>query len=265
MTQPDTQKTVENLFAAGAHYAYPKSRRHPTMKKYIFGAKGGVEIFDLEKTAEALEKAAAAVEKVATAGKRVLFVGGKREAQKAVRDLATVAGAPFVAGRWVGGTLSNFEIIKKRVEKLLARTEEREQGTLVKYTKKERLMIDREIKRLEEMFGGIKTMSQLPGLLVIVDPKHEKNALAEAIMLHIPVVALTNSDCDISDVTFPIPVSDANISSITYVLGRLTDAYTTGASLAPKKPITIEKRPQSFEPQTGGRRLPRTPRPASHA
>lgn len=259
MTTTEAKKSVAELFAAGAHYAYPKARRHPSTKKFIFGTKGPVEIFDIEKTADALTRALEAVQKVAATGKKVLFVGGKREAQKAVRNLATVAGAPFVAGRWVGGTLSNFENIRKRVEKLLALSEEREQGTLTKYTKKERLLIDRQIKRLEEMFGGIKTMSQLPGMLVVIDPKHEKIAIAEATMLKIPVVALANSDCDISAITYPIPGSDANVAAITYVLEQLTGAYTHGAAEAPKKTITMERKP-SHDAHTGGRRLPRSPR-----
>ncbi len=256
MTSTNTQETVSGLFNAGAHYAYPKARRHPSTKKFIFGTKGAVEIFDIEKTADALAQAVAAVEKVATTGKQVLFVGGKREAQKAVRNLATGAGAPFVAGRWVGGTLTNFEIIRKRVEKLVTLTDEREQGTLTKYTKKERLLIDREIKRLEEMFGGIKDMTTAPGMIVLIDPKSEHIAHAEARMLKIPVVALANSDCDVSNIAYPIPGSDANVAVITYVLEQLTKAYQTGAAQAPKKTAPAARTTE----RTEGRRLPRAPR-----
>jgi small subunit ribosomal protein S2 len=265
MTSTDTQKSVADLFATGAHYGYPKARRHPTVKKYIFGAKSGVEIFDLEKTADALASAIAAVEKVAATGKKVLFVGGKREAQKIVAQFAASAGALFVAGRWVGGTLSNFDIIKKRIEKLLTLLSEREQGTLTKYTKKERLLIDRQIKRLEEMFGGIRAMTQLPGLIVVVDPKAEKIALAEAAMLHIPVVALANSDCDISAIAYTVPANDSNVATITYVVQRLADAYAKGMAQAPKKVAVPEKRPSVREDHASGRRLPRASRPSSHA
>jgi small subunit ribosomal protein S2 len=257
--------SVAELLAAGAHYAYPKARRHPTTKRYIFGAKGGVEIFDLEKTAESLAKAVEVVSSVAATGKKVLFVGGKREAQKPVRNFAAMVGAPYVAGRWVGGTLSNFDIIKKRIEKLISLIGEREQGTLTKYTKKERLLIDREIKRLEDMFGGIKELNQLPSLLVIIDPKHEKNALAEARMLRIPVVALANSDCDISAVTYPIPASDANVATITYILEQLTKAYASGAERAPKKTIATDRRVHAQGDGPRGRRLPRQPRSNSRS
>ncbi len=246
-TGTDIQTAVKDLFAAGAHYGYPKSRRHPTTKKYIFGVKNNVEIFDLEKTAEAIDEACAFVETLAATGKKVLFVGGKREAQDVIRSAATTAGAPFVAGRWVGGTLSNFDIIRKRVEKLLTLTDEREKGTLTKYTKKERLMIDRQIKRLDEMFGGIRTLTQLPGAIVIIDPRSEKIARAEALMLKIPIIALSNSDCDIRDIAHVIPGNDASVATISYVVGRIAKAYSTGSQMVPKKVVTPERKPAASE------------------
>lgn len=246
-TETDIKTVVGELFAVGAHYGYPKSRRHPTTKKYIFGVKNNVEIFDLEKTAEALNEVCEFVENLASTGKKVLFVGGKREAQTAISSAASVAGAPFVAGRWVGGTLSNFDIIRKRVEKLLTLTDEREKGTLTKYTKKERLMIDRQIKRLDEMFGGIRTLTQLPGAIVIVDPRFEKIARAEALMLKIPIIALSNSDCDVRDIKHVIPCNDASIATITHVVGRIAKAYSTGAGRVPKKVVTPERKPIASE------------------
>lgn len=246
-TETDIQTAVKDLFAVGAHYGYPKSRRHPTTKKYIFGVKNNVEIFDLEKTAEALTEVCEFVENLAATGKKVLFVGGKREAQTAIASAASVADAPFVAGRWVGGTLSNFDIIRKRVEKLLTLTDEREKGTLTKYTKKERLMIDRQIKRLDEMFGGIRTLTQLPGAVVVVDPRFEKIARAEALMLKIPLIALANSDCDIRDIKYVIPCNDASIATITHVVGRIAKAYSTGVARAPKKAVLPERKPITSE------------------
>ena len=242
-TGNDIKTAVGELFAVGAHYGYPKARRHPTTKKYIFGVKNNVEIFDLEKTAEALNEVCDFVENLAATGKKVLFVGGKREAQTAISSAAALADAPFVAGRWVGGTLSNFDIIHKRVEKLLTLSDEREKGTLTKYTKKERLMIDRQIKRLDEMFGGIRTLTHLPGAMVIVDPQFEKIARAEALMLKIPIIALSNSDCDVRDIKYVVPCNDASIGTITYVIDRIAKAYSTGSKRVPAKVTVPERKP----------------------
>jgi small subunit ribosomal protein S2 len=251
---PTPSKPVTDLFTVGAQYGYPKTRRHPSTQQYIFGTKNGIEIFDLEKTAAALESAVAAVKAVAQSGKKVLFVGGKKEAQAIVQAACLSAQAPFVAGRWVGGTLSNFSIIHKRVEKLLGLLDEKEKGTLAKYTKKERLMIDRDIKRLEEMFGGIRALSQIPGAVVIVDPKAEKIALAEAAALSIPVVALANSDCDLKKITYPIPANDASVATIAFVVEKLAAAYAEGAAAAPAKPAGIKQGVPEHEREAPRRR-----------
>jgi small subunit ribosomal protein S2 len=235
MTQSSAHPVVDELFKAGAHYAYPKARRHPSARPHLFGAKGNVEIFDLEKTAVSLEKAAAFVESVAATGKQIVFVASKLEARQPVRMTAEALGLPYVAGRWVGGTFSNFAIIKKRIEHLETLCEDRDKGTLTKYTKLERLLIDREIKRLEETFGGLRGLRSLPAAIVVVDPKHEKNAIAEAHILGIPVVALANSDCNLNEVTYAIPANDANRASISLILGKLADAYREGAKRAPAK------------------------------
>jgi small subunit ribosomal protein S2 len=235
MTKSSANPVVDELFAAGAHYAYPKARRHPSARPYIFGSKGNVELFDLEKTLPALEKAAGFIENLAATGKQAVFAASKLEARGAVRATAESLGLPYVAGRWVGGTFSNFQIIKKRIEHLEQLCEDREKGTLTKYTKMERLLIDREIKRLEETFGGLRGMRSLPAALVVVDPKHEKNAVAEAKLLGIPVVALANSDCDLGDAQYPIPASDANRASIALILGKLAKSYKEGAKRAPAR------------------------------
>lgn len=235
MTKSPAHPVVDELFAAGAHYAYPKARRHPSARPHLFGSKGNVELFDLEKTATAIERAAAFIESIAAQGKQVVFAGSKLEARPAVRATAESLGLPYVAGRWVGGTFSNFSIIKKRIEHLERLCEDREKGALTKYTKMERLLIDREIKRLEETFGGLRGMKSLPAALVIVDPKHEKNAVAEARIMRVPVIALANSDCDMTEVAYAIPANDANRASISLILGKLADAYREGAKRAPAR------------------------------
>ncbi len=233
-------KAVDALFKAGAHYAYPKARRHPSHKQNLFGAKGGVELFDLEKTAQAIARATEFIEALGASGKQILFAGSKLEARGAVKSIAESINAPYVAGRWVGGTFSNFALIKKRVDSLETLSDDREKGTLTKYTKLERLMIDRKIKRLDETFGGLRGMRSLPSALIVVDPRHEKNAIAEAKLLKIPVVAIANSDCDVRAIKYPIPANDSNRSSITYVLSQLAEAYREGAKRAPARVVEAQ-------------------------
>ncbi|MEK7606162.1 MAG: 30S ribosomal protein S2 [Patescibacteria group bacterium] len=239
----DTKAMVDKLFATGAHYGYSKARRHPSAQKFIFGAKNGVDIFDLEKSVEALADVESYVKGLAQVGKQILFVGGKLEAQGAIRRAGEAIDQPFVAGRYVGGTLSNFALIRKRVEKLMTLMDEREKGTLVKYTKKERLMIDRDIKRLETTFGGLRPMRSLPGAVFVVDPKHEKNVVREAMTLRIPIIALANSDCDVSKIAHVIPGNDASVHSIAFFVDRLVESYREGAKDAPK--IVVPEAPRS--------------------
>ncbi len=251
----NTQNLVEKLFATGAHYGYAKARRHPSAQKFIFGAKNSVDIFDLEKSVENIAAAETFVKALAASGKQILFVGGKIEARAAIRAAGEGLSQPFVAGRFVGGTLSNFALIRKRVEKLMNLMDEREKGELVKYTKKERLMIDREIKRLEETFGGLRPMKSLPGAMFVVDPKHEKNAVKEALDLRIPVIALANSDCDVSKIAYTIPGNDANIGSISFIISQIVAAYAEGAKDAPKAPEVVEK-PRMTREDTSRERAP---------
>ena len=219
---------LERMFSAGAHYAYSKSRRHPTTKPYIFGAKERVELLDLEKTGQLLDEAKAFVQGLGAAGKTILFVAGKNEAQKVIREAADGAGLPYVSGRWIGGTLTNFPEIKKRAERLVTLRNQREKGELSKYTKKERLLIDREIDKLEEKFGGITGMDAVPHAMFVVDSKSEYIAVKEARAQGLPVIALTNSDCDLSVVDYPIVANDAARASITLFVNEIKDAYLEG-------------------------------------
>ena len=219
---------VDAMFKVGAHYGFIKSRRHPTTKPFIFGVKNRIEIFDLEKTSTQLEAAIEFVKKTAAAGKQVVFVGSKSEARQAVKEAADRIAQPYVASRWIGGTLTNFEVIRKRVEKLLDLTSQKEKNELAKYTKKERLMIDREIERLNDLFGGITSMAHLPAALFVVDPKKEHIAVAEAIEKNIPVIALAGSDCDISKITYAIVANDASIDSVAYFADKISAAFAEG-------------------------------------
>ncbi len=216
---------IEKMFEAGAHFGYSKTRRNPSVAPYIFGVKNRSEIINLEKTEELLEKALAFVSALAKEGKQILFVGGKNEARGALKLSAESINMPFVDGRWIGGTLTNFPEIKKRLLKLEDLTKQKEKGELSKYTKKERLMIDREIEKLEKFFSGISSLRDLPKALVVVDSKKEKIAVAEARVMKIPVIALCNTDCDITLIDQPIVANDASIPSITFFVNEIAKVY----------------------------------------
>ena len=233
----DKEQMIDKLFAVGAHFGYAPSRRHPSLASFIYGSKGGTELFDLEKTAVCFESALEFVKKLASERKTILFVGGKAEARGAVKRTAERLNLPFVASRWIGGTLSNFSEIKKRLARLSDLTEMREKGELSKFTKRERLLIDRDIVDLEAMFGGLKGMTKLPDALMIVDPRAEEGAAKEAKLFNIPVIALMNSDCDKSLVTHPIPANDASLQSITFILDAIAQTYID--NLAPLTAPTL--------------------------
>lgn len=228
----DKNTIIDKLFEAGAHFGYAPSRRHPSASNYIFGSKGGTEIFDLEKTAALLAEALEAVKSLANQRKTILFVGGKAEAREAVKRTADKLGLPYVASRWIGGSLTNFSEIKKRLSRLSEIVEMNESGESAKFTKRERLLRDREAADLERMFGGLKGMHKLPDALFVIDPRQESGAVAEARQLNIPIIALLNSDCDRSQVTYPIPGNDASVRVVAYVLAEAAKVYTENLGTA---------------------------------
>ena len=171
---------------------------------------------------------------MATAGRQALFVAGKSEAIAVVKAAASKANQPMVAGRWVGGTLTNFAHIRKRVEKYQNRLKEKEKGELAKYTKKERLLIDKEIAKLELLFGGIVSMREKPGVLIVVDPKKEFTAVEEARQTDVPVVAVASSDCDLSLVDYVIPANDSGARSIAFFIDELARAYAEAGTPGPE-------------------------------
>ena len=220
---------IDSLFNVGAHFGFTKSRRHPSAAPYIFGQKNKVEIFDLEKTEVALAKALAFVTELGKKKAPILFVSGKHEAVSAIENGASALGLPYVAGRWIGGTLTNFGEIKKRVNKMEDLMMQKEKGELAKYTKKERLLIDRDIEKMHKMFHGLTVMKGLPGALFIVDTRAEDTAVAEAKALNIPVISLSGSDCNLADSTYPIPANDSAKASIEFFVGKIVEAYKAGS------------------------------------
>ena len=227
-----TTTDIKTLFDAGAHFGYVRARRHPTASPYLFTTKDRTGIFDLEETTRRLDAACAFVTSAAAAGKQIVFIGGKHEATGIVKDVAERVGAPYVAGRWIGGTLTNFKNIRKRIDRLEQLMSERASGALEKYTKRERLMIDREITELLGRFGGLVKMTELPAALFIVDSRHEDTAVQEANQLKIPVVGLSSSDCDFSLTQYPVPANDTSVRSIALVTNAMGEAYLEGKAAA---------------------------------
>jgi small subunit ribosomal protein S2 len=233
--QSDSQNTsvaqalIEKLFKAGSHFGFTRSRRHPSVAPYIFGSKQGTDIIDLTKTGVLLEKAAEQVMEAGKAGKVVLFVGTKEEVLTIVRDAAESIEMPFVVNRWIGGMLTNFSEIRKRVHRLTELLQQGESGELErKYTKKERVILGREIEKLNFNFAGIKSMERPPSLMVIVDPRHDSIAAEEARALKIPVIGVVSSDTNIKEIDYPIVANDALQTSVRTILGELTAAYAKG-------------------------------------
>jgi small subunit ribosomal protein S2 len=229
-TKENKPSLIKRLFNAGAHYGFSKSRRHPTSTPYLFGNKQGTDIFDLEKTSVLLAEAKEYLKEMGTQGKQVLFVGTKDEIKDVVRARAEELKMPYVTNRWIGGTLTNFSEIQKRLTRLATLSAEHASGELErKYTKKEHLLLTREMEKLAFNFGGISAMERMPGVIVVVDPRHEAMVVKDAHAMKIPVIAIMSSDCNADHITKPVFVNDAHRASVTLVLNELVASYREGA------------------------------------
>lgn len=218
-----TNATVDSMFAVGAHFGYSKTRRHPSTAKFIFTTKNRSDIIDIEKTLVQLETAKAFV--ASLAGKVILFVGTKPEARAITEAAAVKLSLPYAINRWVGGVLTNFPEIKKRIARLEDLRDKKAKGELDVYTKKERLLIDEEIADMEKNFAGIVSMKKMPDAMFVIDPKKEHIAVTEAHKMHIPVIALLNTDCDMKTVEYPILANDGSTSSIEFFVNEIVSAY----------------------------------------
>lgn len=227
---------IQALQDAGAHFGHPRARRNPSAAPFIYATKDRTDIFDLEETIRRLETAKQFVNSLAQAGRPLLFVGGKNEASSIVKDAAMKVGAPYVAGRWIGGSLTNFKNIRKRIELMEKLVADRDSGELdKKYTKHERLQISRKIEGLETRFGGVAQMMDLPGALFVVDSRFEDTAVKEAVQLNIPVIGLSSSDCNFKFIAYPIPANDTSVKSISAIVHDIADAYAEGR----KAPVRV--------------------------
>jgi len=216
--------SLKELLEAGCHFGHQTVRWHPKMKPYIFAARDGIHIFDLVKTREGLAGASEFIAKTIKEGGKALFVGTKRQAKEAVLKTAKKLGQPYVVERWLGGTLTNWDQIKKRIERLSEMKEKREAGEYKEFTKKERLLLDREIARLEHFFGGIASLEDLPDAIFIVDTKKQKAAVAEAAKKEIPIVAICDTNSNPDKIDYVIPANDDAQKSIELILSKIKEA-----------------------------------------
>jgi len=218
--------TMRKLLDAGVHFGHQTRRWDPKMKSNIYCAKNGVHIIDLEKTQVAVDKAYEAMKAIAEKGGHVLFVGTKKQAQAIVMEEALRSGSFYVNQRWLGGTLTNFRTITKRIKRLVEIEQMEETGTINNYPKKEIVLIRKEAARLENFFGGIKEMRRLPDALFVVDPKEDYIAVKEATQLHIPVFGICDTNCDPALVNYPIFGNDDAVKAIKLLTSLMADAQT---------------------------------------
>ena len=220
--------TMKEMLTAGLHFGHQTHRWNPKMKPYIFGARNKIYIINLDKTLGLFNRAYEYIVKKVADGGTVLFVGTKRQARDIIREEAERCGMFFVNHRWLGGMMTNHQTIRKSVDRLKNIESMREDGTINKYKKKEILKMEKELTKLDRNLGGVKGMRTLPTVLFVVDPKREKIAIDEATRLGIAVVAIADTNCDPTGLTYPIPGNDDAIRSIKLITGRLADAVMAG-------------------------------------
>ena len=216
--------SMKQLLEAGVHFGHQTRRWNPKMARYIFTERNGIYIIDLQKTVKKLEEAYMFVRDVAANGDNVLFVGTKKQAGESIKEEAERAGAHYVNARWLGGMMTNFKTIRRRIQRLEQLRKMQEDGTFDRLPKKEVGKLELEIEKLEKYLGGIKTMDKLPGALFIVDPRKEKIAVQEAHSLNIPIVAIVDTNCDPEEVDYVIPGNDDAIRAVKLIAGRMADA-----------------------------------------
>ena len=220
--------SMKQLLEAGVHFGHQTRRWNPKMAEYIFTQRNGIYIIDLQKTSRKLDEAYKFVKELTEAGKSVLFVGTKKQAQESVKSEAIKSGSYFVNARWLGGMLTNFATIRKRVNRLKQLRAMEEDGTFDLLPKKEVVKLNLEIEKLEKFLGGVKDMKELPGALFVVDPKKERIAVAEARKLDIPVISIVDTNCDPDAVDYVIPANDDAIRAVKLICETMSQAIIEG-------------------------------------
>jgi len=219
---------IQDMIDAGVHFGHQAKKWHPKMEPYIYTVSKNIHIIDLEKTEEMLDKACKFLYEQASLGKVIVFVGSKKQIRDIVESEGKRSGALYVNERWVGGTITNFDTIKKNIDKLLDYIKGKEEGKFSIYTKKERLLIDREIEKLQLTYGGITSLKKSPDVLFVIDPKREKTALREAKLSDVPVVSIVDTNVNPTIVDYPIPGNDDAIKSVALILRAVADAVEEG-------------------------------------
>lgn len=219
---------MKQLLEAGVHFGHQTRRWDPRMAEYIFQARNGIHIIDLQKTSKKLDEAYSFVKEQAEEGKTILFVGTKKQAQECVKEAAERCGMYYVDQRWLGGMLTNFKTIRTRVERLKELERMQEDGTFEVLPKKEVIVLKKEMEKLEKNLGGIKEMEEIPGVLFVVDPKKERTAILEAKKLNIPVVGLVDTNCNPEDVDYAIPGNDDAIRAVKLIADVVANAVIEG-------------------------------------
>ncbi|AZB42964.1 30S ribosomal protein S2 [Bacillus sp. FJAT-42376] len=216
--------SMKQLLEAGVHFGHQTRRWNPKMKRYIFTERNGIYIIDLQKTVKKVEEAYNVTKELAANGGKILFVGTKKQAQDSVKEEAERSGMYYVNQRWLGGTLTNFETIQKRIKRLKDIERMQEDGTFEVLPKKEVVQLKKELERLEKFLGGIKDMKSLPDALFIIDPRKERIAVAEAHKLNIPIIGIVDTNCDPDEIDHVIPANDDAIRAVKLLTGKMADA-----------------------------------------
>lgn len=220
--------SAKDLLSAGVHFGHQTRRWNPKMEQYIYAAKKNIHIVDLEKTEQGLKDACEKLYQVASQGQKIILVGTKRQAKEIIEIESKRCGALYVSERWIGGTITNIRIIKKNIDKLVKLKADREAGEFKKYTKKERLMIDRKIQKLELLVGGIVGLNEIPGAIFIIDPKREHTAVKEAKNYNVPIAALVDTNTNPDDIDYVIPGNDDAIRSVALIVKTVADCIGAG-------------------------------------
>ena len=226
---------LQTLLETGAHFGHQTRRWNPKMKEYIFGDESGVHIFDLVLTKEAIDEVLEELKNAASRGEKIVFVGTKKQAKEKIIEVAKETDSYYVSERWLGGTLTNFDQILATLRQLDEMKEEKSLGSYNKYTKKERLIFDRKIERIERFFGGLYGIKELPSYLFIIDAKRERGAILEAKATKVKSIVVVDSNSDPRDIDFVIPMNDDATKAINYVLDLAKEAILEGQKLKPKK------------------------------
>ncbi len=222
--------TLEELLDAGVHFGHREQKAHPKMRPFVYSVNNGVQIINLEKTQELLKVALDFMQTSLRQGKKILFVGTKYQARDLVSELAGKANIPYVTERWIGGTLTNFSVISKMSTKLKKLERDLAQGELEKYTKKEQARFKEEITRLQKIVGGLRDMEKMPDLIFIVDAKREETALNEARKMHLPIIALADTNVNPDKLDYPIPCNDDGIKSLKLMLETIISAASEASA-----------------------------------